>query len=108
LGVVPTEFAVLVDRLTEPPLGNGPAIPEIDAYVRSELERLEDSESTTSAAEPRIEPLNDLFQRTLDQAWSARVDGTKKIVEGPSAPCEVVLWQSDLGGAHRLLGASSQ
>jgi predicted nucleotidyltransferase len=87
LGVVPTEFPVLVDRLAEPPLQEaigeflaqkrrgfesdlGPAIPAISDFIQMELERLGTFEMAVPVSKAPIEPLNELFRSTLEQAWS--------------------------------------
>ena len=87
LGVVPTEFPVLVERLTEPPLreaigrllehkrlgresNRGPAVPEISAFIEGELDRLGTSELAIPVSKASVEPLNDLFRSTLEQAWN--------------------------------------
>lgn len=85
LGIVPTEFGLLVDRLTEPPLrtaidgllkakkrgfesDKAAAIPEIGDFIESELDRLETSELAVPVARAPIEPLDKLFQSVLDES----------------------------------------
>jgi len=85
-GVVPTPFPELVDRLTDGALRDAiddlleqkrhgiesdtaPAIPELNAFIERELERIAASELSVPVAQPRTEPLDELFRETLTETW---------------------------------------
>ncbi len=85
--MVPTEFAVLVERIASRRLQDvirklleekqrgfehdcGPAIPEISAFIETELARLGESEIAVPAGTAPIGPLNELFRATLGKAWN--------------------------------------
>ncbi len=89
LGVVPTEFSVLVDRLIDDPalkqaiamlitdkkagreLDDGPRIPEISDFVDRELARLKEKQFQKALEKRPIAPLNDLFRSALNEVWGA-------------------------------------
>jgi len=89
LGLVPTEFQVLVDGVVESPqlraaidalvetkragveLGRGPRIPPIGIYIEQELKRLENQRFERQYERP-IAPVaeyNALFQTVLETVW---------------------------------------
>lgn len=87
LGVVPTEFEVLVDKLVEEPvlkkaidelirakrngeeLDYGPRIAPINEYIEKELERFEDYRVEQEKVSPPIEKLDEIFLHALDEVW---------------------------------------
>ncbi len=86
LGVVPTEFPRLVERLATPVLraeierlldlkresteaDYGPNFPELTAFIEGELKRWKESELDLPANKSPIEILNELFRSALDEAW---------------------------------------
>lgn len=87
-GVVPTEFAVLVNRvITDATLRRdidtlvenkisgfessvGPRITTISDYIEAELSRLKAERPDIAKPGMDIEPLNQLFQQTLTATWS--------------------------------------
>ena len=87
LGVVPTEFAVLVDRLVTSPtlqaeieklveaklqgaeLDYGPCIAPISKFIENELSRLESNRVNYKKQTPSLEPLNELFRAVLKEVW---------------------------------------
>jgi predicted nucleotidyltransferase len=87
LGVVPTEFQKLVDRLVGPgsfrdsiaellgakragcELGLGSQLPAINAFIERELARLEQEKAGYVLPRRPIEELNELFRATLDEVW---------------------------------------
>ncbi len=90
LGVVPTEFDILVDHIIDSPalkhsiealvkakkvgkeLDYGPRIKEIGDFIDSELDRLEEAQFKKVLVNQEIEPLNELFRSTLNEVWGAR------------------------------------
>lgn len=88
LGVVPTEFGVLVDRIvgTGPlrsaiddlveekarggELDRGPRVPAISDFIDVELERLEGTRFARGGEAPPIEPLNAMFRESLDEVFA--------------------------------------
>ncbi len=93
LGLPPVEFARLIEtvasprivppiqRLLEakrgtPELGDGEPVPELDAFIREELDRHADGFSGQGRPESEADDdvrdaLNGLFRRTLQDAWAA-------------------------------------
>lgn len=89
LGVVPTEFGVLVERIIEDgglkeaiaelmerkragtELDRGPAIPVISDFLKHELERLEKISGEFGAPKTTTEKLNEVFRASLAEAWGA-------------------------------------
>jgi uncharacterized protein len=87
LGVVPTPFHELVERLIAPgplrtaiekliddkrggaELDEGPAIPEISRFVTEEMARFEEDGIGQKRPRHDIEPLNQLFRQILHLAW---------------------------------------
>jgi hypothetical protein len=90
LGVVPTEFQKLVDRVVESPqlkreidaliqakrrgeeLEQGPRIPPISDFIAAELARLEDKKFAHEYGKPLVpvRELDHLFRTALEQVWS--------------------------------------
>ena len=84
---VPMEFSVLVDRLIPDgdlrqainglleekrngqELDRGPAIPELNAFMDSELKRLERNLPQRKNPKADVEKLNSIFRFTLNAAW---------------------------------------
>jgi predicted nucleotidyltransferase len=84
---VPMEFQTLVDRLISDSdlrraiddlleakkagkeMDRGPAIPELNAFIDSELKRLETEMPRRVNPKADVERLNDLFRFALDKAW---------------------------------------
>ena len=91
LGVVPTEFEKLVDRLIDPgvlrngiaellkakragcELGLGPAIAPINECIEHELERLDTTRVHYRHAPPAVEELSKLFRDVLDEVWGEQM-----------------------------------
>ncbi len=89
LGVVPTEFEVLVEKLvTEPRLYKainaliqlkrdgeeldfGPRIDSISEYIEKELERFENYQVEYKKVSTPIEKLDELFLSTLSEVWGS-------------------------------------
>lgn len=87
LGVVPTEFKVLVDKIVTAPtlkqeindlikakeqgqeLDNGPRNPLISDFVDAEMTRLENKQFTDNVEHHSIEILNQLFRAALVEVW---------------------------------------
>lgn len=87
LGVVPTEFSVLVHELIPEgelkaaierliaekrkgeELGIGPKIPSISNFIEGEMERLGQKDFRAKFQKPSIELLNDLFRQSFDKVW---------------------------------------
>ncbi|MFN2197034.1 MAG: nucleotidyltransferase domain-containing protein, partial [Anaerolineales bacterium] len=87
LGVVPTEFEVLVDNLVSEPdlklaidaliqakrdgeeLDYGPRIDPISDFVEIELQRFENYEVENKTALPPADKLDQLFIEALDEVW---------------------------------------
>jgi len=90
LGVVPTEFQVLVERVVDTPelkeeigklieakrrgeeLDRGPRIAPINDFIESELARLEGKQFEHEYVKPAapMSEFNDLFRSALDEVWS--------------------------------------
>ena len=90
LGVVPTEFQVLVDRVVASPqlkeeirklvaakrsgeeLDRGPRIERISEYIEEELARLESKQFEKKYAKPAgpVSEFNRLFRAALEEVWS--------------------------------------
>lgn len=86
-GIAPMEFPPLVEKTVRDPelkraigdllrrkrsgeeLARGPHIPEIMAFIRSEMERLEGWDQEYSAPPRDAGKLNDLFREMLRRAW---------------------------------------
>ncbi len=89
LGVVPTEFEVLVKKIIESDglrekiselieakkagneLDYGPRIPEISDFIDAEISRLEDKRLEFGFAKPSIEGLNEVFRVALNEVWGS-------------------------------------
>ena len=89
LGVVPTEFGVLVDRLIADTklkraietmiaakkegqeLDFGPRIPEISDFIDRELTRLEGKQFQKALQKRPFEPLNEIFRAAITEVWGA-------------------------------------
>ncbi len=89
LGVVPTEFSALVERVVDDPavkqeiealvaakkagqeLDDGPPIPQIARFIESEFARLEGKRFEKKLKRQPVEPLNQLFRSALDEIWQA-------------------------------------
>jgi predicted nucleotidyltransferase len=89
LGVIPTEFAALVERLVEPgrlrdaidelvrakragcELGLGPRIPALNEFLERELGRLEGKRARYRSPAESGERLNELFCAALDEVWAS-------------------------------------
>ncbi|GAB4447274.1 MAG: nucleotidyltransferase domain-containing protein [Anaerolineae bacterium] len=87
LGVVPTEFKVLVDNTVQSPalkaaiealvkakeqgqeLDDGPRIPVISDFITAEIARLEDKQLSDGSTQRSIETLNELFRDALREVW---------------------------------------
>jgi uncharacterized protein len=87
MGVVPTDFNVLVSQLVTDPklkseidlllaakragaeLDRGPRIAPISEFVESELERWEQHEIANHKVPPSGDKLDELFRETLEEAW---------------------------------------
>lgn len=87
LGVVPTEFEVLVNEVLESidlrekiielieakragkELDDGPRIPEIGDFIDSELSRLETKEFGEETNKQPMAALNELFRSSLTEVW---------------------------------------
>ena len=87
LGVVPTEFSILADRIiTSTPIRQqidqliahkatghekdySEQLPELCAFVDSEIGRLEKETFTAEVKKQTIAPLNDLFRTALVEVW---------------------------------------
>ncbi len=86
LGVVPTQFSVLVERLTSGRLRDAieglvarkkrgleadrvPAIEEIGSFLESELLRLNETDLSSAVPQAPLGPLNALFRKVLAEAW---------------------------------------
>ncbi len=85
LGVVPTEFAKLVDATVDDPavrtaiddlvadkaagveLGMGPRIPVLSEFIDSEFERIESTPFSRTPPRPPVESLNQLFRAVLQE-----------------------------------------
>ena len=48
---------------------HGPAIPEINEFLETELIRLETQVEGQNRARASIEPLNELFREMLEEVW---------------------------------------
>jgi predicted nucleotidyltransferase len=103
LGVVPTEFAVLVERVVESPvlkeaidnlirakrrgeeLDRGPRIQVISEYIESELRRLEGRQFKHEYGRLAVPvgELNRLFRSALEEVWSVDSD---LIYQAPCVP----------------------
>lgn len=88
LGVAPTEFRVLVERVIDSEelkreigklieakeqgeeLDYGPRIPVIGDFIDSEMERLDGKEFTDGIEKQPIDKPNDLFRAALEEVWS--------------------------------------
>jgi len=88
LGLVPTEFDILVERLVEDrelklaieklltdkragaELGHGPRIEVVSEFVEGELGRFEREVGAPKPLTSSVEPLNELFHQTLAEVWS--------------------------------------
>ncbi|MHC4475298.1 MAG: nucleotidyltransferase domain-containing protein [Planctomycetota bacterium] len=88
LGVVPTEFEVLVEAVVESEglrsqirhllaakragqeLDYGPRNPIIGDFIDQQVDRMERAEFSKGRKKPSISPLNDLFLSTLEKVWS--------------------------------------
>ncbi len=86
-GVVPTDFNVLVNRLTvEPPVANeiaqllaakragaeldrGPRIEALSGYIEAELDRWEKNSASHQKPSSESNKLDELFRETLARAW---------------------------------------
>jgi predicted nucleotidyltransferase len=89
LGVVPTEFEVLVNKIigssnlrqkisnlveakrAGQELDYGPRIPEISDFVDAEISRLEDKKLETKFDKLLIDGLNELFRAALAEVWAS-------------------------------------
>jgi predicted nucleotidyltransferase len=89
LGVVPTEFPELVERLVEPgrlrnaidellcakragcELGLGPRIPAINEFLEQELSRLEAKRVAYASPSRSSDELSKLFRAALDEVWAS-------------------------------------
>lgn len=89
LGVVPTEFEVLVENLVTAPdlklaidaliqakrdgeeLDYGPRIDPISDFVENELQRFENYEVENKTTLPPVDKLDQLFIEALDEVWGA-------------------------------------
>jgi len=72
LGVVPTEFQVLVEEVVDAPELKEEIGKLIEAKRRSELARLEDKQFEHEHDKPAapVSAFNDLFRSALDEVWS--------------------------------------
>ncbi len=88
LGVVPTEFKVMVDRMVTSPelkqaidaligakeqgqeLDDGPRIPVISEFIDEEMTRLEGKQFSDTSDKQPVEGLNALFRSALVEVWS--------------------------------------
>jgi len=88
LGAVPMEFEKLARTLDLPPdlvdavddllaqkrsgaeLSEGPRVPAISNFLESELARLQPQSQDKAEFPPDLEPLNQLFRKTLTEAWA--------------------------------------
>lgn len=89
LGVVPTEFSVMVEGLITSPalkrqiedliaakkagqeLDDGPRIPEIAEFVEVEMTRLTSNRFEVAIEKQPVEPLNTLFRSVLAEVWQS-------------------------------------
>jgi len=89
LGVVPTEFEKLVERLVEPgrlrsaidellrakragcELGLGRPIPALNEFLERELSRLEGTRADYKSPSRSSDELNELFRSALNEAWAS-------------------------------------
>jgi predicted nucleotidyltransferase len=91
MGVVPTEFQVLLEQIVDAPelkeeigklieakrrgeeLDRGPRIALISEFIESELARLENKRFEQEYDKPRapVDEFNDLFRSALDEVWSS-------------------------------------
>jgi predicted nucleotidyltransferase len=91
MGVVPTQFQVLVEQVVDAPelkeeigelveakcrgeeLDRGPRIAPISEFIESELARLESKRFEQEYYKPRapVDEFNDLFRSALDEVWSS-------------------------------------
>jgi len=91
MGVVPTEFQVLVEQVVDAPelkeeigkligakrrgeeLDRGPRIVPISEFIESELARLENKQFEQEYDKPiaPVDEFNDLFRSALDEVWSS-------------------------------------
>ena len=62
--------ALLVQKRAAPELGLAPAIPSINAFVESELARLESIKPAPHQRGDMVPTLSDVFRNCLHQAWS--------------------------------------
>ncbi|MBI4487710.1 MAG: nucleotidyltransferase domain-containing protein [Deltaproteobacteria bacterium] len=87
LGPVPIEFQKLVEATVHDSrlrsaisdlvsakragaeLDRGPRIPALSDFVEGEMARIEQTVSDRPDGAPRVEVLNELFRRTLDEVW---------------------------------------
>lgn len=89
LGVVPTQFGALVERLVEPgrlrsaidellrakcagaELGLAPRIPQLNEFIERELARLEKAQIRYTESRPPVEELSRFFVEVLDDVWGS-------------------------------------
>jgi predicted nucleotidyltransferase len=89
LGIAPTRFTTLVERLVESPAVRAdittlleakrqnveedpvPDVPHLWEYIEREISRFDRSSVESGQASPPIAPLDELFRATLAQAWPA-------------------------------------
>jgi predicted nucleotidyltransferase len=87
-GPVPTEFDILVQELVSDnnlrsaienliaikrcggESDNADRVPEFDAFIETELARLQDADFHLDAPRSGIESLNNIFRQLLQQVWS--------------------------------------
>jgi predicted nucleotidyltransferase len=100
MGVVPTEFQVLVEQVVDASelkeeigqlieakrrgeeLDRGPHIVAISEFIESELARLEDKRFEQEYYKPRapVDEFNDLFRLALDEVWSSSISRGRRPV----------------------------
>jgi len=89
LGIVPTDFNILVDRLVNDPklrteigrlllakragaeLDRGPRIESISEFIEHELERWEGSDITDHERTVSSDRLDELFRESLTEVWGS-------------------------------------